>query len=237
MSEASEKVHGVRTLPIFPLPVVLLPGEVIPLHIFEQRYRDMIADVEAGNRLFGLSYFGVDDPTPVKPGLGHLGCAAEIREIETMPDGRSNIVIGGVIRYRMEDYVDSEASYLVGDVSFFEDIPVDESETEKLNALAKEVTELFTRVANAAHRISGERSPLPDLPDIDAERLSYLISAAFNFEDHVKFELMETRSTEVRLEKLRVVLKQAAVKIEETENIHKVSKTNGHSKKPIDLDQ
>lgn len=228
---------GVTTLPIFPLPVILLPGEVIPLHIFEDRYRKMLDDVQAGNKLFGLSYFGVDDPTPVKPAPGHLGCAAEIRDVQTLEDGRSNIVIGGVIRYRMEEYVDSGDPYYVGEISFFEDIPPDESDAEKVDALAKEVTALFTRVANAAHRISGERSPLPDLPDIDAERLSYLISAAFNFEDHVKFELMETRSTEVRLEKLREVLKQAAVKIEETENIHKVSKTNGHSKKPIDLDQ
>lgn len=235
MSEASEKVLGVRTLPIFPLPVILLPGEVIPLHIFEDRYRKMLDDVQAGNKLFGLSYFGVDDPTPVKPAPGHMGCAAEIRDVQTLEDGRSNIIIGGVIRYRMEGYVDSDEPYYVGETEFFEDIPDQDGEIEEVEALGKEVTDLFTRVANAAHNISGERTPLPDLPEIDPQALSFMISAAFNFEDSVKLELMETRSTRFRLEKLRSVLNDAVTRIEETANIHKISKTNGHSKKPIDL--
>ncbi len=50
MSEALDKVRGVRELPLFPLPVVLFPGMPMPLHIFEDRYRQMLADVRAGNR-------------------------------------------------------------------------------------------------------------------------------------------------------------------------------------------
>jgi Lon protease-like protein len=233
MSEAMEKVRGVRTLPIFPLPVILLPGEIIPLHIFEPRYQKMIEDIQAGNKLFGLSYFEPPESGSPKPDAGHLGCAAEIREVRELPDGRSNIVIGGVIRYQMEEYADSDEPYFVGEVSFFEDIA--EEDEEKTAELGKEVSGLFTRVAAAAHKISGERSALPDLPDIDPQELSFLISAAFNFENEVKYELLETRSTTVRLEKLRGVLKKAVEKIEETAHIHKISKTNGHSKKPIDL--
>ncbi len=235
MSEANEKILGVRTLPIFPLPVILMPGEMIPLHIFEPRYRKMIEDIQAGNQLFGLSYFEPLETEDIKPPAGHLGCAAELRDVQLMPDGRSNIIITGVMRYRLEEYADTGEPYFVGEISFFEDIPEKENE-EKLAGLSKEVVELFTRVANAAHKISGERNPLPDLPDIAPQELSFLISAAFNFENEVKFELMETRSTTKRLKRLRVLLKRAVETIEETAAIHQVSKTNGHSKKKINLD-
>jgi ATP-dependent Lon protease len=219
MSKALEKVRGVRTLPLFPLPLILLPGEVIPLHIFEPRYRQMLEDIQAGNNLFGLSYFEPGGAEQTRPPAGHTGCVAELKEAETLPDGRSNIVVAGVVRYRMEEYV-----------TFFED-----AEEDGLDELAKEVKEFFTRVANAAHNLSGERGALPDLPDIGPQELSFLIAASFNFENEVKIELMETRSTRVRLEALRTILKQAAEKIDETAHISKISKTNGHSKKPVDL--
>jgi Lon protease-like protein len=234
MSDAMEKVRDVRTLPIFPLPVILFPGEMIPLHIFEPRYRKMLTDIQAGDKLFGLSYFEAPDMETARPPAGHLGCAAELREVQEMPDGRSNIVITGVIRYRVEEYVDADEPYFVGETHFFEDLE-DENE-ESLSKLSDEVTELFTRVANAAHNISGESSRLPDLPDIAPQELSFLISAAFNFANEIKYELMETRSTTERLERLRNVLEQAVERVEETANIHKISKTNGHSKKKIDLD-
>jgi Lon protease-like protein len=164
-----------------------------------------------------------------------VGCAAELRDVQLMPDGRSNIVVSGVMRYRLDEYTDTGEPYFTGRISFFADIQEKESE-EKLAGLSKEVAGLFTRVANAAHKISGERNPLPDLPDIAPQELSFLISAAFNFENEVKLELMETRSTTERLKRLRVLLKRAVDTIEETAAIHQVSKTNGHSKKKINLD-
>jgi ATP-dependent Lon protease len=240
MSESLEKVRGVRQLPIFPLPVVLMPGEIIPLHIFEPRYRKMLDDIQAGNHLFGLSYFeppeaaeALETESPVPP-AGHFGCVAEVREVQPLEDGRSNIVITGIIRYRFDEYAETDEPYLTGEISYFEDR--EEEDAEKLIELTGEVTGLFTRVANAAHSISGDRAPMPELPDIAPQELSYLISAAFNFENQMKFELMKTRSTIKRLERLRVVLKQAVEKIEDTAQIAQVSKTNGHSKKKIDLD-
>ncbi len=225
-------------MPIFPLPVILMPGEIIPLHIFEPRYRKMLDDIQAGNRLFGLSYFEPQESEEPIPPAGHFGCAAEIREVQPLEDGRSNIVITGIIRYRFDEYTETGEPYLAGEVTYFEDREEEDAEKlSALSALSTEVTGLFTRVANAAHSISGDRSPMPELPDIAPQELSYLISAAFNFENSVKFELMKTRSTVKRLERLRTVLKQAVEKIEETAMIAQVSKTNGHSKKKIDLDQ
>ena len=71
MSEALDKVRGVRELPLFPLPVVLFPGMPMPLHIFEERYRKMLADIRAGNNLFGLSYFDAGSSDKDMPGGPH----------------------------------------------------------------------------------------------------------------------------------------------------------------------
>ena len=107
MSEASEKVAGIRHLPLFPLPLVLLPNELLPLHIFEPRYRQMLKDVGLEKNLFGVIYFNQEESLAGKPPVDTVGCAAEVRELQSLPDGRSNILSVGVIRYRLLDYVDS----------------------------------------------------------------------------------------------------------------------------------
>jgi len=106
MSEALDKVRAVRELPLFPLPVVLFPGMPMPLHIFEPRYRQMLTDISAQNNLFGLSYFDPGTSEKEVPPAGHIGCVAEITETQGLPDGRSNVLAVGVIRYQVEDYVD-----------------------------------------------------------------------------------------------------------------------------------
>src|SRR5215472_1424171 len=112
MSEALEKVRGLRELPIFPLPVVLFPGMPMPLHIFESRYRKMLADIRAGDNLFGLSYFDSNAGAEVPP-AGHIGCVAEVTESQALPDGRSNVLAVGIVRYQVESYVERGDAYLV----------------------------------------------------------------------------------------------------------------------------
>ncbi|MGH9882451.1 MAG: LON peptidase substrate-binding domain-containing protein, partial [Pyrinomonadaceae bacterium] len=116
-----DKVRGVRELPLFPLPIVLFPGVPLPLHIFEQRYRQMLDDIRVGNNLFGLSFFDSSVSDRDIPPAGHVGCAAELTEAQALPDGRSNILTVGVIRYKVEGYVERGDPYLVAQVSFFED--------------------------------------------------------------------------------------------------------------------
>src|SRR3982751_6715435 len=113
MSDILRKVAGIKHLPIFPLPLVLLPNEMVPLHIFEERYRKMLTDVELDRRMFGINYFESGSLID-RPPTGSVGCVAEIRETETLPDGRSNIITFGVVRYRLIDYVESGDPYLVG---------------------------------------------------------------------------------------------------------------------------
>src|SRR5688500_1462448 len=122
MSEALEKVSGIVELPIFPLPLVLLPNEMLPLHIFEPRYRQMLEDVTTGRNIFGVSFFD-NEVEFEKPAVDSIGCAAEIRESQALPDGRSNILTHGVVRYRILNYVDLGKPYLTAEVGFFEDEP------------------------------------------------------------------------------------------------------------------
>src|SRR5664279_731710 len=160
MSEAFEKVAGISQLPIFPLPLVMLPNELLPLHVFEDRYRKMLKDVESEGKLFGVALFDPSGSFAEKPPAGSVGCVAEIRESELLPDGRSNILAFGLIRYRLLDYVDAGEPYLVGEVQFFEDYKEDPNE---LGPLSDEVFALFERMAKAAFKLSGSRGRLPEI--------------------------------------------------------------------------
>ncbi|HEY0084197.1 MAG TPA: LON peptidase substrate-binding domain-containing protein, partial [Pyrinomonadaceae bacterium] len=155
MNESFERLRGVSELPLFPLPLVLFPGVPLPLHIFEERYRRMLADVRAGNNFFGLSYFDLNTATNTRPPVGHVGCAAEVVEAQTLADGRSNILTVGLVRYRLSAYVDMGDPYLVGQVEFFEDEHEDE---ELLAARARQVAELFTRIARAVRALNDDRA-------------------------------------------------------------------------------
>ena len=232
-SEALEKVSGVRELPLFPLPVVLFPGVPLPLHIFEPRYRRLLADVRASNNLFGLSYFdageGGDRPAP-----GHVGCAAEVVEVQPMPDGRSNILTVGVARYRVEEYVERGDPYLVARVEFFAD---EDDDPRVLERRASEVTEVFMRIARAMRTINDDRTSLPELPESDPERLSFLVAAVVEMEAEDKQELLELRSTAERLRRIYGMLSQAVASYETRARVHTLAKGNGHAGKQIDLDE
>jgi Lon protease-like protein len=232
MSDALEKILGIKQLPLFPLPLVLMPNEVLPLHIFEPRYRQMLQDIELRKNLFGVTLFEQEGTIHDRPQPGTVGCAAEVRETSTLPDGRSNILAAGVIRYRLVDYVDTGDPYFVGEVEFFEDEPDDASVIEPL---ADEVFDLFERIAKAAFKLSGSRGSFPEIPKTQPEQLSFLVTAAFNLDNDIKYKMIEMTSTRERLAKLRSILKQAVGRMEEDANTVKAAQSNGHTKKKIDF--
>ena len=210
----------------------MLPNEMLPLHIFEDRYRQMLRDVERERNFFGVSLFEPMESFIDRPATGTVGCVAEIRESETLPDGRSNILTLGLVRYMLLDYIDAGEPYLVGDVEFFEDDPEDAA---VLGPLADHVFGLFERMAKAAFKMSGNRGRLPEINRAAPEPLSFLITAAFNFENDKKYRLLETTSTIQRLSELKEVLDHAVGQMEESAEIQVVARTNGHSKKKINL--
>ena len=233
MSEASDKVRGLSDLPLFPLPVVLFPGVPLPLHIFEPRYRQMLLDIRVANNLFGLAYFDPTSAEGERPPVGHIGCVAEVTETQTFPDGRSNILTLGVIRYRIDSYVESGAPYLVAQVTYFED---DEEDESLLAGAAKEVAETFTRIAQAVRTINDERAALPDISNTEPQRLSFLVAAAMEIDADLKQELLELRSTSERLQRLRGMLAIAVKGYEERARIHELAKSNGHGGKRIEIE-
>jgi Lon protease-like protein len=233
MSDALEKIRGVRELPLFPLPVVLFPGVPLPLHIFEPRYRQLLTDVREKNNLFGLSYFDAAESLGDRPATGHVGCVAEIVEVQPQPDGRSNILTVGLVRYRVDGYVDRGDPYLLAEVEFFED---DQEDLELLRRRAVEVAEVFTRIARAVRTINDDRAEPPDLSEAAPERLSFLVAAAMEMDLAVKQELLELRSGAERLDRLHGLLSQAVEAYERRAKAHEVARGNGHTGATIDLE-
>ncbi|MGQ0541216.1 MAG: LON peptidase substrate-binding domain-containing protein [Blastocatellia bacterium] len=232
MSEALDKVKGIEQLPLFPLPLVLLPNELLPLHIFEPRYRQMLEDIKPKGNLFGVTLFEPNEDFIDRPKVGTVGCVAEIRESQSLPDERTNILTIGLVRYRLLKYADADTPYLTGEVEFFED---DRNEEEAAKKAAEKVFSLFDRIAKAAFKMSGNRGRFPEIQPAEPEPLSFLVTAAFNLENELKYRLLEMTSTVKRLERLKGILDQAVVQMEDSAEIHKASQTNGHAKKKLDI--
>jgi ATP-dependent Lon protease len=233
MSEASDMVRGVSELPLFPLAVVLFPGVPLPLHIFEPRYRQMLGDVQVGNNLFGISYFDASTSEREMPPVGSVGCVAKVTDSQALPDGSSNILTIGVVRYRLEEYVERGDPYLMARVSYFED---EDDDSDAVRENSREVAETFTRIARAVRTINDERANLPNIADTEPQRLSFLVAAAMELDTEVKQELLELRLTSERLRRLRDILARAVSGYEERARVHELAKGNGHSGRKIELE-
>ena len=161
---------AVRELPLFPLPdVVLFPQEVLPLHIFESRYRMMLRTVMAEDRRFGVVRW---DPQRQK--MAEVGCCAEILHWQSQEDDRSNIVTMGQQRFRVLSIL-RETPYRVAMVSWIEDDTSDSR--DDLAALTGNVSQALRDVVELTGKLIGKPATLPpDLPDLPRE-LSYWIGA------------------------------------------------------------
>ena len=185
---------AVRELPLFPLPdVVLFPQEVLPLHIFEPRYRMLLRTVMAEDRRFGIVRWD-----PQEQEMAKVGCCAEILHCQTQDDDHSNIVTMGQQRFRVLDIV-REAPFRVGLVSWIQD-DVDQSRDD-LDQLAADVGQALRDVVELTGKLVGKPTPLPsDLPDLPRE-LSFWIGAHLGgpVADHQQ-ALLEMTDTAERLQ-------------------------------------
>jgi ATP-dependent Lon protease len=161
---------AVRELPLFPLPdVVLFPQEVLPLHIFEPRYRMMLRSVLETDRRFGVVRWDPHTKT-----MASVGCCAEILQCQSQDDDRSNIVTLGQQRFRVLEVV-REAPFRVAMVSWIEDDSPDHHQI--LTELAADVTKALKDVVDLTGKLVGKPTSLPsDLPDLPRE-LSFWIGS------------------------------------------------------------
>ncbi|KGG03078.1 Uncharacterized protein EU99_1271 [Prochlorococcus marinus str. MIT 9321] len=186
---------SVRELPLFPLPeVVLFPQEVLPLHIFESRYRIMLKTVLESDSMFGVIKW--DSSTK---SMANIGCCAQIIKHQTAEDGRSNIVTLGQQRFQVLEIIRSTPFYSAM-VSWISD---DNTENfQKLDFLKEQVTVALSDVINLTSKLTNTRNNLPDkLPDNPME-LSFWIGAHLG--GPVAYEqqrLLEERNTYTRLQR------------------------------------
>ncbi|HET7321048.1 MAG TPA: LON peptidase substrate-binding domain-containing protein [Longimicrobiaceae bacterium] len=190
---------AMRRLPLFPLPVVLLPGASLPLHVFEPRYREMMAHCLEGDRRFGLVYHDPDRAGPFLNEPGPVGCVAEIVRFEPLGDGRSRLLARGRERFRIEDGIESAAPYYEGLVEEYEDEPEDE---QAVAARSEESLELFHRVLACL-----SDSPEPDPPLRDEEPLSFQIAQWIRIDPTWQQALLQLRSERERLDRVDPLLR------------------------------
>ena len=216
-----------RLLPLFPLPVVLFPGVPLPLHIFEPRYRTMLADCMEGDRRFGILYHPDDaDELALEP--GHVGCVAHVESAQPMPDGRSNIIVTGEERFALARFVPSTHPYHVGEVRDYGDEP---GSSPDLSDLAAQVRATFERVGRAARTISDDPDPLPSLPD-DAALLSFTIASMIDLDVRARQQLLVSRSPAGRLREVGALLTTAVNALESRAALHTRAKSNGNGPHP-----
>ena len=211
-------------LPLFPLPLVLFPGATLPLHIFEPRYRTLLADCQRGDGRFGivLAPTGGGRPTP-----GTVGCIAELREVRRLADGRANVLVAGAERFAIARLVDDDAPYAMAEVSAWSDAPDDDDAIASQRVLVARVRDAFRRVAAAARAIADEDVDAPTLPD-DPAALSFAIAAAIEFELSTRQRLLTSRSSVERLRTLESLLATALPEVEERAAVHRGARSNGH---------
>lgn len=186
-------------LPLFPLNTVLVPGLVLPLHVFEPRYRVLVQALmalpEGATRHFGVvamrsssEVAGGGDRTD-EPALYDVGCTAELREVTPYADGRFDIVSVGETRFRLLD-LDEKAGtpYRTGVVEL---LPEQEGPGD-LPQLARQAIRLFTRYREV---LGVELSELPDDPQV----ISYLVAAAVVLDLPERQALLEIPTTAARL--------------------------------------
>ena len=211
-----------RLLPLFPLPLVLFPGVPLPLHIFEQRYREMLADCLATDRRFGLVF--LSDEESSGPGRGDIGCVALIQTSRELPDGRSTIIVVGEERFAIGRLVTDARPYLLGEVVSYTDL---EEPAEALAPFADQLRDVFERVGRAARTLADDRDPLPALP-ADPAALSFTIASLIDLDGPGRQRLLASRSPLGRLRELDALLSPAVATLESRAVIHARAKTNGH---------
>lgn len=222
-----------RELPIFPLPLVLFPGALQPLHIFEPRYRQLLADSLAGDRRFGIAYAAETpgrDPTP-QP--GDVGCVAEIRSTQDLPDGRSNIITLGERRFTLLDWLPTTRLYRLARVEEFADEHGDPLEAR---AIAADVRRDFARLLAALAVLTDRPEEPPALPD-EPELLSFQVAARLEFEPQAKVELLRVRNTLARLRHLAALLGPLAADAERRATMRRHAHGNGKSGMRADIER
>jgi Lon protease-like protein len=197
-------------LPIFELPVVLLPGELLPLHIFEERYKRMIGRSLDSGEPFGIVFR--DDPG----GARNVGCTARVADVlERFEDGRLNIVVTGESPFRVLDRADAP-EFPVGEIELIDaaDEP-DPDDEEAARGARAAFAELLDQVS--------EEGPSEEI----VEQGAYELAGRIELPADTKQRLLELRSEDERMRLLERALRTVADAVRRSQQIAEAAKGNG----------
>ncbi len=198
----------VRDFPLFPLSLVALPSELVPLHIFEERYKAMVERCLEDDSEFGIVWLSED-------GLRPIGCACEIAEVlERLPDGRLNIVARGTRPFRIEARQD-ELPYPAGTIEFLDDRP--EPPDPEAGAAAREAYAELVEEATDRSLTADEAAALG----------AYEMAATVEFDLDGKQGLLDLRSENARLRLLARMLRAALRRLAYVEKAQVRARSNG----------
>jgi len=201
-------VDIVRDFPLFPLGIVALPHELVPLHIFEERYKTMIGRCLEEGSEFGIVWMSED-------GLRPIGCACEIAEvIERMDDGRINLIARGTRPFRIEERQE-ELPYPAGTVEFLDD----RSEDPDGDA-AEAAHEAYAELVNEA------TDRTPDMDEI-GEMSAYQMAATVEFGLDAKQGLLDLRSETARLRLVTRLFRAALKRLDFVNRAQARARSNG----------
>lgn len=192
-------------IPLFPLPeVVLFPGMNLPLHIFEERYKQMISSILKTTKQFGIVLLVGDD-------CARVGTLVEIVDVENLEEGEMNIVTEGKFRFNIVSLV-SEEPYYVAEVQPYEDI--EEEMSNELKKTMRHIKKLSNKAISLFDKVSDqELSKKLKLPE-DPTELLYLITANLTCTVESKQQILESRSLKARAEKVQSLLDEEIQKLE-----------------------
>jgi Lon protease-like protein len=192
-------------IPLFPLNVVLMPGAPLPLHIFEERYKQMVNECLEQEGEFGMVFAD-------ESGTRQVGCTAKIVElVERYEDGRMLILVEGSRRFKLNNVLTGKP-YYVGEIEYFQDEP-----EEDVGTLAEECIALLERVVEAATEI-----------EPPYRNLSFAIAGRVEFEPEIRQQILELTSERQRLQKVKELLGSAAERLERERQTREKAQTNGH---------
>jgi Lon protease-like protein len=178
-------------LPIFPLELVLLPGVPLPLHIFEPRYKEMIAECLEKKKPFGVVRASSE-------GVADIGCTAEILSVtKKYDDGRMDILTRGVERFEVIE-VNQERSFLQAEIAVLEDEGKDEDEDK--DGAAQSAPEVLAQAVRLHAEIAKLSGAEPTASDDESYNLSYLLAGSLPLDLDFKQSLLSCRSEAKRLQ-------------------------------------
>ena len=206
-----------RLLPLFPLQVVVFPRTPLPLHIFEERYKEMVGDAIRDSSEFGIVL-------AKEQGIVNAGCSVLVEKVLQMyPDGRMDILTRGRRRFEILA-LNEEKDYLQGEVAYFDD-----------DDLSQPPAELRDRALDQYKQLSALAASREDaLPDLEDPQLSFQLAQAVPDLDFLN-ALLRQRSESTRLQQLNHFLAEYIPRQRTIERMKDLAPTNGFGHKPAGL--